>query len=162
MRPTTPAAAATVDPLTRRSIEIETASAFFSAIEERFDSEAAHEILRNVVETAAGCAAREWRARYPDPTLSDLWEVWQHLGGDGRLDMRLHELDDRRLCFGVERCAYAELYRSLGLEELGAAFSCRRDEPFAKAFLPGVSVEQSTTILEGADSCTFTYTLEDR
>jgi len=78
-----------------------------------------------------------------------------------RLGIELDELSATTLRFHVSRCAYAELYRAKGVERLGTAFSCRRDEPFAQAFLPGVDLEQSQTILEGAATCEFVYTLKD-
>ena len=164
--PSAPPAAAPdpslADPLTQRSVEIDVAAAFHSALETRFERETADAVFAEVVADMAAQGAARWRERFPRPTLSDLWEVWACLGGEGRLDLHLDQLDERTLRFHVDRCAYADLYRSRGLEELGVAFSCRRDAPFAEAFLPGVAVTQSRTILEGAPCCEFTYTLEDR
>ena len=148
------------DPLERRAIEIELAVAFRDAAAEHFGAEAAQALFDQVVDQQARAAAERFRTNVPEPTLSDLWDVWRHLGGDGRLDMTLDELTDTTLQFHVDRCAYAERYRELGLEDAGVAFSCRRDAPFARAFLPGVAVEQSKTILEGGARCEFTYRLE--
>ena len=148
------------NPLQRRAIEIELAVAFRDAAAERFGDEAAQALFDQVVDQQARAAAERFRSNVPEPTLSDLWDVWRHLGGDGRLDMTLDELSETTLQFHVNRCAYAERYRELGLEDAGVAFSCRRDAPFARAFLPGVTVEQSKTILEGGPRCAFTYRLE--
>lgn len=151
-----------VDPLARRAIEVNVADAFHTAIRNRYGGEAADALLDEVVRALAEQSAAQWRERHPDPALADLWALWRHLGSEGRLDLHLDELGEHRLRFRVDRCAYADMYRSRGLEALGAAFSCRRDAPFAEAFLPGVAVTQSRTILEGAPCCEFTYTLEDR
>jgi hypothetical protein len=148
---------AQVSILDRRIIEIEQAALFVAAMAERWGREAALELLRTVVKQAAEGAARAARRKKPAPTLADLWEVWQHLGGGGRLDLELLESTPRDLRFRVRRCAYAEAYRDLGLQELGLEFSCRRDEPFARAFLPGVAFKQSATIMEGHDGCIFEY-----
>lgn len=148
------------DPLERRAIEIELAVAFRDAAAERFGDEAAQALFEAVVDQQAHAAAERFLLDVPEPTLSDLWVVWRHLGGDGRLDMTLDELTQSTLRFHVDRCAYAERYRELGLEAAGVEFSCRRDAPFARAFLPGVTVEQSKTILEGGPRCEFTYRLE--
>jgi len=152
-----------VSPLRQRAIEIGVAEAFLSVLSEHLGESSALELFQHVVDRLAVSAARGLRERYPDPTLADLWEIWsEHLGADGRLDLQLDELSDARLCFHVDHCAYADLYRSRGQEQIGIAFSCRRDKPFAEALIPGVTVEQSKTILEGNHRCEFTYTLEDR
>lgn len=151
-----------VSPLRQRAIEIEVAEAFRSAMTERLGPSVAAELFQDAVNRLAGSAASGLRDRYPNPTLAELWEVWSHLGGDGRLDLQLDELTDDRLRFHVEHCSYADMYRSRGQAETGVAFSCRRDAPFARALVPGVTVEQSKTILEGNHRCEFTYTLEDR
>lgn len=151
-----------ISPLRQRAIEIEVAEAFRFAITERLGQSAAAELFQEAVDRLADSAARGLRDRYPNPKLAELWEVWSHLGGEGRLDLTLDELTDERLRFHVDHCAYADMYRARGQAEAGVAFSCRRDAPFAKALVPGVTVQQSKTILEGNHCCEFTYTLEDR
>ena len=146
-----------LSPLDRRLVEIELAEIFTAALTERYGSEAALEILREAVGRAAARSAAEIRRRVPEPTLADLWEVWQNLGGDGRLELELSELSLRTLRFRVRRCAYAKAYRDLNLLDLGLEFSCRRDAPFAQAFMPGVIMRQSPTLMEGHDGCFFEY-----
>jgi len=150
-------AAPRLSPLDRRLVEIELAEIFTSTLAERYGPEAAREILRDVVGRAAARSAAEIRRRIPEPTLADLWEVWQTLGGEGRLDLELLELSPGVLRFRVRRCAYAEAYRALNLLELGLEFSCRRDAPLARALLPGVVLRQSPTLMEGHDDCVFEY-----
>jgi predicted ArsR family transcriptional regulator len=151
---------ATIDPLSQRGIEVEVAAAFLAAAQERVGEHVAEQLFDDAVRALAEKGAARFRERYPDATLASLWDVWGVLGGDGRLHLVLDELTDGVLRFHVDHCSYADLYRSRGLGEVGVAFSCRRDAPFAEAFLPGVVVEQSKTILEGAIRCEFTYTLE--
>ena len=148
-------------PLERRGIEIDVAEAFLSVLEERLGPDAAAAVFQQAVDALAYKAATRLRQSTEAPGLVDLWEIWGVLGGEDRLDLHLDELTDRALRFHVDRCAYAEMYRSRGLERVGVAFSCRRDAPFAEALIPGLKVEQSKTILEGSQRCEFTYTLED-
>ena len=150
-----------LSPLDRRLVEIELTEIFTAALGERYGPEAALEILRDVVGRAAARSAAEIRRLHPEPTLTDLWAVWQNLGGEGRLDLELLELNSRTLRFLVRRCAYAEAYQAMNLTNLGLEFSCRRDAPFAQALLPGVKMRQSPTIMEGHDSCLFEYLLTD-
>ena len=152
--------AVALTPLQRRAIEIGVADAFLVAMTERLGPDIASQVFQDAVDRLASAAADTLREGGAVPGLPGLWEVWGLLGGDGRLDTQLTQLSDDALRFTVTKCAYAELYRSLGLETTGVAFSCRRDAPFARALVPGVVVEQSRTILEGNDRCEFTYTLE--
>ena len=154
--------AASLSPLDQRAIEIDVADAFLSALEDRIGVDAAAVVFQQAVDAMADRAARHVRRSAVAPGLAGLWDVWGVLGGDGRLDLHLDELTEHTLRFHVDRCAYAEMYRSRGLERVGVAFSCRRDAPFAEALVPGVRVEQTMTILEGSPRCEFTYTLEDR
>lgn len=149
-------------PLQRRTIEAELAATFLNVLTGRLGTDQAQDILGEVVDDLAQSAAATLRDAYPEPTLADLWSVWGELGGGGRLDLHLDELTATRLSFHVDRCAYAEMYRAQGQEELGVAFSCRRDGPFAEALIHGVRVEQSDTLLQGSSRCEFTYTLEQR
>jgi predicted ArsR family transcriptional regulator len=149
-------------PLLQRAIEIDIAETFLAVLEERLGETEAHSLFEQAVNRLAQKAAAGLGERYSAPTLQDLWEIWGVLGGGGRLELQLDELTDRTLRFHVDRCAYADLYRSREQEQVGIAFSCRRDAPFAKALIPNVAVEQSATILEGSSRCEFAYTLEDK
>ncbi len=150
-----------VSPLAQRSLEIKLANSFITRIQSQFGEEVALEILRSVVEEQANFAAIQFQKNNPVRSLQSLYEVWKILGGDGRLDLELDELNEHTLKFHIKRCCYAERYKELQLESLGILFSCRRDEPFAKALIPGIKMTQSKTILEGNDGCYFEYTLEE-
>ena len=113
--------------------------------------------------------AKETAARKAE--LAQLRAEWAQSRADAKgklqasintVKAKLDELSSDRLRFHVDHCAYADMYRSRGQADAGIAFSCKRDAPFARALVPGVTVEQSKTILEGNHRCEFTYTLEDR
>jgi hypothetical protein len=59
--------------------------------------------------------------------------------------------------FNVTRCRYAELYRSLGIPELGAVLSCNRDYALIEGFNPDVELTRTQTIMQGATHCDFRY-----
>ena len=151
-----------LSPLDQRTVEIKLAEIFTAALAERYGPEAAREILRDVVGRAAARSAAEIRRLNPEPGLAGLWAVWQNLGGEGRLELELLELNSRTLRFRVRRCAYAEAYRALNLMDLGLEFSCRRDAPFAQALIPGVKMRQSPPIMEGHEGCLFEYQLPEQ
>ncbi len=62
--------------------------------------------------------------------------------------------------FNVTRCRYAEMYRALGIPELGGVLSCGRDFALGEGFNPHLKLARSQTIMEGAPCCDFRYRLE--
>jgi len=81
---------------------------------------------------------------------------------DGALEIDVLKQDDTHLDFNVTRCRYAEMYRALGIEELGAVFSCNRDFALIEGFNRDAHLSREKTILGGADCCTFRYDFANR
>jgi hypothetical protein len=71
--------------------------------------------------------------------------------------MQVGEQTDERLSFDVTRCRYAEMYRALGIPELGAVLSCNRDAALIEGFNPAVTLTRTGTIMQGAACCDFRY-----
>ena len=67
-----------------------------------------------------------------------------------------------RLEFNVKRCRYAEMYRELGMADLGRVLSCNRDGAFCTGFNPAIQLTRTQTIMEGAEFCDFRYTLPEQ
>ena len=61
----------------------------------------------------------------------------------------------------VTRCRYAEMYRAMGLAELGAILSCNRDGAFCEGYDPKLKLERTQTIMGGASHCNFRYRYEE-
>lgn len=70
------------------------------------------------------------------------------------------EQSDERFHFNVVRCRYAEMYREMGLAEIGDLLSCGRDGAFCEGYNPDIKLERSQTIMGGASHCDFRYRLE--
>ena len=71
----------------------------------------------------------------------------------------LHEAAER-FDFNVTRCRYAEMYRAMGLHEIGDILSCGRDGAFCTGYNPDITLTRSQTIMQGATHCDFRYRLE--
>ncbi|MCS6910033.1 MAG: L-2-amino-thiazoline-4-carboxylic acid hydrolase [Anaerolineales bacterium] len=76
---------------------------------------------------------------------------------DDALELEVLEQNEQRLSFNVRRCRYAEMYRALGIPELGALLSCNRDFALIEGFNPEVTLTRTQTIMEGALFCDFRY-----
>jgi hypothetical protein len=71
------------------------------------------------------------------------------------------EQTDHRLMEHVSRCRYAEMYREMGLRELGFLLSCNRGGVFCEGFDDRIKMTRTQTIMEGATYCDFTYEMND-
>jgi hypothetical protein len=90
-------------------------------------------------------------------TFIDRQEAW--LRG-GALERDVIEESDTRFRFNVTRCKYAEMYRDMGLGEIGHLLSCQRDGTFCEGYDDRIKLKRTQTIMQGATHCDFDYTFE--
>jgi hypothetical protein len=141
--------------LTRREIEARILAPVIDALGQRFG--------RNDV--IAGIAQEQGRAMAESRGDSSLDGFAQTLGPwtqDDALRLRVITQTPDRFEFDVTRCRYAEMYRALGIPELGEVLSCQRDAALIDGFNPGVGLTRTQTIMQGAPCCDFRYTRTPR
>ena len=88
------------------------------------------------------------------PAFFARWEPWTRAGA---LELHVIEDTEQRLAFDVTRCRYAEMYRALGIPELGEVLSCQRDAALIDGFAADVTFTRTQTIMQGAPCCDFRY-----
>ena len=71
--------------------------------------------------------------------------------------MDVREATPDRLTFNVTRCRYAEMYREMGMGEIGHLLSCNRDATFCRGYASTLKFERNQTIMGGASHCDFRY-----
>jgi len=143
--------------LTRREIEARILAPVVEALGRRFGREEVVSVVRDVIVGIAreqGQAMAEARGDASLTSFAGTLEPWTR---DGALEMTLHEQTDTTLSFDVTRCRYAEMYRALGIPELGAVLSCNRDAALIEGFNPEATLTRTDTIMQGAPCCTFRY-----
>jgi L-2-amino-thiazoline-4-carboxylic acid hydrolase len=84
-------------------------------------------------------------------------EPW--LRGDA-LTIEVVEKGEGRYRYNVTRCKYAEMYRDMGLGEIGHLLSCQRDGTFCEGYDDRIKLKRTQTIMQGASHCDFDYTFE--
>ena len=143
--------------LTRREVEARILTPIIAALGERFGSAGVLEIVKETIvkvaqnqgaelaEALGGCSSEEFM---------DALVYWQK---DGALELELLKQDNGQLDFNVTRCRYAEMYRALGIPELGTLLSCNRDYAFIEGFNQGADLERTHTIMEGDSHCDFRF-----
>jgi hypothetical protein len=66
-------------------------------------------------------------------------------------------VDATTYAFNVTRCGYAEMYRAMGLGEIGHLLSCDRDAVFFEGYDANHKLARTRTIMGGASHCNFRY-----
>lgn len=143
--------------LTRREVEARLLAPLIDALGEEFGRERVIEVVRRTIIDIArrqGAALVDQMGGDGLPEFARSMSSWTQ---DGALELEVLELTDDAYAFNVTRCRYAELYRGLGVPELGAVFSCNRDGALIEGFNPDISFTRTQTIMQGAPCCDFRY-----
>ncbi|MCX6043768.1 MAG: L-2-amino-thiazoline-4-carboxylic acid hydrolase [Chloroflexi bacterium] len=143
--------------LKRREIEARIISPFVEALATEFEREKVLAILSETIINIARQQGAERAAQMGDSSLM----AFSESAGDWRkgnaLEIEVLEQNEERYSFNVTRCRYAEMYRSLGVADLGAVLSCNRDYSLVEGFNPEIELVRDQTIMKGAPCCTFRY-----
>lgn len=142
--------------LTRREVEARILAPLIAALCARFGEDAVLPVVRETIIAIAreqGAAL----ARANGDSADAFADTLCHWTRDNALEIEVIERGPTRLHFDVTRCRYAEMYRALGIEDLGALLSCNRDNALIEGFNPAARLERAQTILGGAPRCTFRY-----
>ncbi len=151
--------------LERRRIEAEFTKGILEVLAAEIGRDRAIEILRKAIEAmaekaGAAFAAETMQGESEKPAdlqaFAQILPRWQ--AGDA-LAVTLHTQDAAQLDFDVTHCAFADMYRELGLGELGFVLSCNRDGGFSKGFNPAIELTRTQTIMNGASHCDFRFRL---
>jgi hypothetical protein len=77
------------------------------------------------------------------------------------LMVQVLEQNAKKVSFNVTRCRYAEMYRELGIGDLGVLLSCNRDGALIQGFNPKIKFTRTQTIMEGAPLCDFRFEMKE-
>ncbi len=145
--------------LTRREIEARIVAPLIDRLGEEFGRERVVELAREVVVGVAQSQGREMASALGGNDLGVFADSMANWTKGGALEIEVVEQTGDTFAFNVTRCRYAEMYRALGIPELGALFSCDRDGTMVEGFNPDIGFERTQTIMGGASHCDFRYTL---
>lgn len=143
--------------LTRREVEARILAPIIDALGEAFGREAVIDVVRDAIiriAQAQGAALADSMGDNALPSFANSLRFWTQ---DNALEIEVLAQDEERFDFNVTRCRYAELYRALGIPELGAVLSCNRDWALIQGFNPTIELTRTQTIMGGAPCCDFRY-----
>ena len=147
--------------LTQRRIEAAFAKGVYDEMEAELGAETARRILASAIVKLARAAAAEVAAAAPGgPSLDGFRAIQPRWTAEDALRTETVKTTATEFHFNVTRCRYAEMYRAMGLAELGAVLSCNRDGAFCEGYDPRLKLERTQTLMGGATHCDFRYRWE--
>ena len=72
------------------------------------------------------------------------------------------EATEEKMDFNVTRCRYSEMYKEMGLGDIGHLLSCNRDGDFCIGYNPEIDLTRTQTIMKGASHCDFRYRMKKK
>jgi len=149
-----------IDVLTRREIEARIAGPLVKAFMEEVGGDAALKVVGRVIRSLAQEGGLKLAEQMGGNSIADFARGLSAWGQGGAYELEVLELSDVRYCFDIRRCRYAEMYKKLGLGDLGYILSCSRDFALVEGFNPKMKLIRTKTIMEGYDRCDFRISLE--
>lgn len=149
---------AVISHVSRREIQAPLVSALINGYSDKIGKDRAHLIAKEVICHDAAESGRAMACRFSGNSLQELRrvveEVWAE---DGTLSIENLKLEEKSLEFDVTHCEYAEMYKRMGIRELGDLLSCCRDFAFMDGFNPEIELLRTKTIMQGDAFCDFRY-----
>ncbi len=146
--------------LTRRRIEAEFARGVYDEMKAELGEATAKRILTDAIIKLARQSGAGFARQAPggQPSLDHFRAIQSLWTAEDALRTEVVKSTDTEFHFNVVRCRYAEMYREMGLAELGAVLSCNRDGAFSEGYDPKLKLERTQTLMGGASHCDFRYT----
>jgi hypothetical protein len=148
--------------LDQRAIEARIVGPIVRAFATEVGEERALAIVGQVIRELASQNGAELARFLGEQTLDAFAQTLSRWCENGALEIDILEQSAEKLSFNVTRCRYAEMYRALGMADLGASLSCQRDYALATGFNPDIHLDRTQTIMEGAQYCDFRFQLAAR
>nr|WP_319514981.1 L-2-amino-thiazoline-4-carboxylic acid hydrolase [uncultured Cohaesibacter sp.] len=147
--------------LERRRIEAMILKHVLDVITERSGREEAEAVIG---ETCSRSAIEQGKAMAEGldhaPTLSDFADILPNWTKEDALQIETLVTEPEQMDFNVSRCRYAEMYKEMGLGDIGHLLSCNRDGDFCVGYNPEIKLDRTQTIMKGASHCDFRYKMK--
>lgn len=145
----------------RRRIEAELLKEVYETLVERHGRDEARRIITESVRRSSIAQAAQFARQAPGGTsLQSFIAIQSNWTAGDALEIEETHRDETRFEFNVTRCRYAEMYKAMGLGEIGGLLSCNRDGAFCEGYDPNLKMTRTQTIMEGASHCDFRYRYE--
>lgn len=149
--------------LERRRIEAMILKHVYEVLLERSGKAEAEAVIgetcsRSAIEQGKSLAADLGHA----PDLEDFAAILPNWTKEDALQIEPLKASAEEMDFNVTRCRYAEMYREMGLGDIGHLLSCNRDGDFCIGYNPEIELTRTQTIMKGASHCDFRYRMKKK
>ncbi len=110
-------------------------------------------IIKNSIEQGRAYAESE----DGEANLESFHALLPQWKANGALELDMLKETKTEVHYNVTRCRYAEMYRDMGIGDIGHLLSCNRDGTFCTGYSPDITLVRTQTIMEGASHCDFRY-----
>ena len=147
--------------LLRREVEARIAGPLIEAFSREFGKERTIKVASEVILKLAEESGSQLADKCGGNSLEHLSKGTELWSAGGALKREVIEQDDKKYNYNITRCKYAEMYKSLGLAEMGFVLSCGRDGKMFGGFNSNIKFERTQTIMQGASHCDFRLSMQD-
>lgn len=146
--------------LEQRRIEANILKPVYLEMAEQLGEEKAQEILGAAVIRDSISQGQAYAEGLEDRGLIAFRNTMAQWKASGALEMEMLKETEEEVHFNVVRCKYSEMYREMGVGNIGHLLSCNRDGTFCTGFNPDIKLDRTQTIMSGASHCDFRYRIE--
>ncbi|MGA2958342.1 MAG: LL-diaminopimelate aminotransferase [Thermodesulfobacteriota bacterium] len=145
--------------LARREIKAGITEPLIRAFMREFGPKKALTVVRQVIESLARETGGSLAKQMEGNSIADLARGLSAWAAGDSNEMDVLEFSSNKYVFNVKRCRDADVYKELGMADLGVVLSCRRDFELIKGFNPRMKLDITKTIMEGHSHCDFRISL---
>jgi hypothetical protein len=143
--------------LARREVEARILIPVIEALGKSFGKGDVIRVVGDTIVDIARGQGEDLAAAMGGHSLADFMASLAFWTQDNALEIDVRKQEEDSLHFNVTGCQYAEMYKDLGIPELGCLLSCNRDYALIEGFNPEIKLTRTQTIMEGAAFCDFRY-----
>lgn len=143
--------------LERVKIHSEILLPLFRLLRSELGEEKASNLLRAAVREYAEALGRRAGAAASGTPLHKLACMLPMFAAGDALEIEPLRENEHELSLNVRRCEYARYFQELGEVAFGKMLTCEIDPTLTAAIDPGLTLDRTQTIMEGADHCDFRW-----
>jgi hypothetical protein len=150
-----------IDILTRREIEALIVEPIIRAFMDKLGRDEVLDVVMPVIEDLARKSGEAAAAQAGGRSIADFVKAMEAWAAGDAYQFEVKKQTPNAYEWNVTRCAYAEMYARLGMEDLGFHLSCARDFAMVEGFNPKMKLKRTMTRMQGDPICDFRVSLEE-